>query len=102
MEIARTFQVICPSCNMPGLVRLTFFEKCILGKCAECESLLMFCKHSKYCRKCEAHAICLLEHPILVGDDFKYVKEKTKDEKNKAEPFKWAPYSSLTKTNDCV
>ena len=102
MEIARTYQVLCPACHKPGLVRMTFMEKCILGKCAECEAFLMFCRHSKYCRKCEQRSKCLLNHPILVGDDFKYVKEKTQDEKNKAESFKWGSYPLDTSKLDCV
>jgi hypothetical protein len=81
---------------------MTFMEKCILGKCAECGSFLMFCRHSKYCRKCEQRVTCLLNHPVLSGDDFKYVKEKTQDEKNKAESFKWGSYSLDTAKLDCV
>lgn len=102
MEIARTFQINCYSCHKPGLVRMTFFEKCILGKCSWCNAQLMFCRHSKYCKSCDNRTDCFLQYPIIVGDKLSHVKETTKDEKDKVRSFNWRDYTLDTSKLDCV
>ena len=102
MIIAKKYQVNCPSCNAPHIARILFYERCFCGSCPSCKTIFMFSRKNKICRKCDIKTNCFLQYPIVVGDTLAYVKEETKDDEDKEEPFRWRNYTLDSFDIDCV
>ena len=101
MAIAKRYQVYCPQCNEPGIIKIAFYERCFCGRCQCCQTIFMFSRKNRTCMRCDRHTECLLRYPIIVGDNLRYEKEKAKTEEDQ-ESFNWRIYTIDASKLDCV